>query len=195
MRFSLIGFAAVLLVSSGCFLKKDPCKDVNCNSGECVDGECVCEAGYSGPTCSTFDPCYNNPCINGDCVNGACDCDAGYEGANCGTPINSKFTGVYALSENCNGSGLKSYSVTVAPSSSSISQAKFTGLYGEAAVTLTAVIDPDGTSFSIPLQAINSFKQIQSVSASISADGSLIQIEYTVSSNVTTDYCVATLIK
>ena len=195
MRFSLIGFAVVILVGSGCFLKKDPCKDVICYNGECVDGECVCEAGYSGPNCSTFDPCYNTTCINGDCVNGTCDCDAGYEGANCGTPINSKFSGVYTLSENCVGAGLRSYAVTVTPSSSSILQAKFTGLYGEAGVILTAIIDPNGTSFSIPLQALNSVKQIESFSGSISADGTLIEVEYAVYSNVTTDNCVATLIK
>jgi hypothetical protein len=31
----------------------DLCKDVNCNFGTCVEGDCVCQAGYSGTNCAT----------------------------------------------------------------------------------------------------------------------------------------------
>ena len=41
-------FLATLLFA-GC---KDECKDVTCVKGACVDGNCVCDAGYSGTDCS-----------------------------------------------------------------------------------------------------------------------------------------------
>lgn len=50
---SFFGFAAVLaLTLTSC---ADACKDVNCNTpnGECVDGDCVCTAGWEGTDCST----------------------------------------------------------------------------------------------------------------------------------------------
>jgi hypothetical protein len=37
----------------------DPCDSIVCqNNGECVDGTCICELGYTGPDCSIFDPRY-----------------------------------------------------------------------------------------------------------------------------------------
>ena len=30
---------------------KDPCEDVNCNNGDCIDGVCECEDGYIGEFC------------------------------------------------------------------------------------------------------------------------------------------------
>ena len=47
--------ALPLLLSTAAFLggcKKDPCKDVTCqNGGSCVDGSCVCPAGFEGTNC------------------------------------------------------------------------------------------------------------------------------------------------
>ena len=37
------------LTLTGC---KDECKDVTCVQGACVDGNCVCDAGYEGSDCS-----------------------------------------------------------------------------------------------------------------------------------------------
>lgn len=31
----------------------DACKDVNCNNGTCVTGDCVCDTGYEGTNCQT----------------------------------------------------------------------------------------------------------------------------------------------
>ncbi len=48
---SFFGFAAAMsLTLTSC---ADPCKDVNCNNGECVEGDCVCEAGWEGSDCLT----------------------------------------------------------------------------------------------------------------------------------------------
>ncbi len=88
----------VLLVSqSAC--KKDPCKDLNCVNGDCVensngDASCLCDAGFYGEFCQNVDPCHsiNNPCQNGGtCSNNngvaSCDCPVGYTGASCETVI------------------------------------------------------------------------------------------------------------
>ncbi len=48
---SFFGFAAALsLTLTSC---ADPCKDVNCNNGECVEGDCVCNGGWEGSDCLT----------------------------------------------------------------------------------------------------------------------------------------------
>lgn len=51
--FQILGVAAIAslgLVSCD----TDLCKDVDCGMyGECVDGDCVCEAGYTGASCDT----------------------------------------------------------------------------------------------------------------------------------------------
>lgn len=31
----------------------DPCKDVDCNNGNCDEGICICEDGYGGDSCDT----------------------------------------------------------------------------------------------------------------------------------------------
>lgn len=47
---------------SGFMACNNPCKDVTCNNGECVDdGECVCDSGYEGDNCETS----NNSKFNG----------------------------------------------------------------------------------------------------------------------------------
>ena len=46
---SFLGFATVLSLSlTSC---ADPCKDVDCNNGECVEGNCICDDGYEGTNC------------------------------------------------------------------------------------------------------------------------------------------------
>jgi hypothetical protein len=52
MKFGFIGAFAIAtaIFFAGC---TDPCKDVVCNNGECVEGDCVCDAGYEGVDCAT----------------------------------------------------------------------------------------------------------------------------------------------
>ena len=51
MKFGFIGALAIAtsMFFAGC---TDLCKDVNCNNGECVEGDCVCDAGYETDDCS-----------------------------------------------------------------------------------------------------------------------------------------------
>ena len=50
MKFGFFGAMAlsVALSFAGC---TDPCKDVVCNNGTCVDGDCECDNGYEGVDC------------------------------------------------------------------------------------------------------------------------------------------------
>ncbi len=45
--FGALAIAATMFVT-GC---TDPCKDVVCVQGECLEGDCVCDAGYEGLDC------------------------------------------------------------------------------------------------------------------------------------------------
>jgi hypothetical protein len=51
--FQILGVVAVSVISfNSC--TTDACKDVDCGlNGECVDGDCVCDAGYEGVNCET----------------------------------------------------------------------------------------------------------------------------------------------
>ena len=76
----------------------DPCAGVDCGvNGECVDGTCDCEEGYSGANCEIFDPCFSIDCgANGTCVDGTCDCEDGYYGDNCELLIQDRFVGTWS---------------------------------------------------------------------------------------------------
>ena len=67
---------------------KAPCvMDVTCasKSGSCSKGRCVCQEGYTGPSCNTtVTDCENKCGINGACtVTGACACMNNAIGAQC----------------------------------------------------------------------------------------------------------------
>ncbi|XP_063077841.1 hyaluronan-binding protein 2-like [Engraulis encrasicolus] len=74
----------------------NPCKKVNCGSGECVLTstapfyECVCKPPFRPPNCRKAAACKTNPCLNGgSCQKGrtrsqfTCLCPAGYSGKLC----------------------------------------------------------------------------------------------------------------
>jgi hypothetical protein len=77
-----------ILMFSSC--DSDPCKDVNCGNGTCIEGTCDCDEGWGGENCD-IDLCAD--CENGDCTTGDCNCFEGYEGDNCETEIREKFIG------------------------------------------------------------------------------------------------------
>ncbi|XP_018574078.1 fibrillin-2-like [Anoplophora glabripennis] len=62
-----------------------PCRAICMNGGSCVDGKCVCEAGYTGEFCTEpicLDPCKNGGrCIGPD----RCACVYGFSGNHCET--------------------------------------------------------------------------------------------------------------
>lgn len=50
----ILGVAAIATIGMvSC--DTDPCKDVDCGLyGDCVEGDCVCDAGYEGSACATL---------------------------------------------------------------------------------------------------------------------------------------------
>lgn len=82
----LLPVIAVLFIAAIYSCKQNKCEGVVCsNNGSCKDGECVCPAAWSGPTCNLHsNPCDTTPCYNGgSCVNGTCSCPAHTSGADC----------------------------------------------------------------------------------------------------------------
>ena len=70
-----------------------PCGgDLSCSErGTCVDGTCVCDAGYVGPSCETRVSIVQRACLNhcnqhGACLNGTCICDVAWDGPDCSYP-------------------------------------------------------------------------------------------------------------
>lgn len=81
IKILIFFFAITIFTLNSC---KDKCKDVNCNTGTCVDGDCVCPDNYYGEFCEIHDPCLGKNCLNGGtCVDGTCNCPEGYTGTNC----------------------------------------------------------------------------------------------------------------
>ena len=74
------------------FRVTDSCYEIECGRNErCVDGECVCEPGYTGPDCLT-DVCDGIDCSgNGICIAAGnsyqCSCEPLYTGELCDTRI------------------------------------------------------------------------------------------------------------
>ena len=95
MKRNLAYFASIMMLAigfafTGC--NTDACKDVECGDfGTCLEGDCVCDAGYEGTDCATLSK----------------DKFLGTSGA----------AATYAVSDNCTGSGAATYTVVMSPSS------------------------------------------------------------------------------
>jgi len=94
--FTVVMLAAASILTSGCVISTDPCKNVDCDGyGVCIevggDAQCDCNDNYrpEGLHC-IWDPCYGEDCgPHGECIEensqAVCDCDDNYiaEGMNC----------------------------------------------------------------------------------------------------------------
>ena len=125
MKF-LKSFFVVLLFGLliGCWTD-DPCSDLECGPGECIQGLCDCPDGFIGVNCE-IELCYGIPCINGECDhqtktcicktnyygeecnilcangefdNGFCHCSVGYEGIACEIESRDRFLGWWGCEE------------------------------------------------------------------------------------------------
>ncbi|KAI4890688.1 hypothetical protein NFI96_033746 [Prochilodus magdalenae] len=70
------------------------CHPEDCSQhGVCVDGQCQCQPGWTGPTCANL-TCQPAACgEHGMCTPDGCVCDAGWMGANCSQECGAGFYG------------------------------------------------------------------------------------------------------
>lgn len=81
------------------------CDICACNHGTCNDtisgsGECTCDQGFAGPTCS--ERTCNPGCVNGVCTDGTCSCDPGFKEPNCAECLPDHFGSSCEQCPNCN---------------------------------------------------------------------------------------------
>lgn len=139
-------------------------------------------------------------CQNGTCQNGNCVCATGYEGSNCTTPWNAKFSGTFSMNESCTNSGQAGpYGVALAAITNSPTEFNMTGLWESPASTIIATIGGSGQTFTAARQSLSgSSFDIEVTSGTISANGSTINISYTMyqsGNSFVIDQCSGTLTK
>ena len=200
-RLSIASFVLLLSIAvslqlfySSC--KKDVCETLKCwNGGTCVDGACICAAGWEGDICTTpvvnADPCLNVDCQNGGtCVDGTCNCASGYEGTNCETEMRSKFVRTWAANDNCSLSGASSYSLIVTNGSNInlITIANFNNEF----TTVNATVS--GNNITIPNQFQTSGLTTYSINGSGIFNNNSVSLSYTIinTSTFDTNTCTAT---
>lgn len=191
-QFALLFLFGLLSMAilPGC---KDECKKVDCVNGACVEGNCLCNAGWTGTHCDQVDKCYQRTCINGYCADGSCVCDALYEDNTCSSPVNQKFIGNWAVNETCTLSGSNGYSVIVAGVVGSLDHFRIANIWAQG--TVNAIVGSDYHTFTVAKQAVGAGYQIGSTSATISTDGRTIAIAYNVydaNTNALIESCTAT---
>ena len=123
--FQLFFLVLLLGLHIGCE-PGDPCIDVECGPGDCVEGICDCPCGFSGVNCEIEDLCSGvvccngicdpqtescncNPnfyglscnvyCVNGEFANGRCNCSEGYEGFACDIESRNGFLGWWSCEQ------------------------------------------------------------------------------------------------
>jgi hypothetical protein len=144
------------------------------------------------------DACQDVQCVNGTCSDGECTCATGYSGPNCEAAINSRFDGVFALTQNCLIPGNATDTVTLAPKTSGPGDFTILGLWGAPQNLITALIDDNGTSFVVERQAIVTGYEVSALVGTISSDGNTVNLTYSIyetGDSTAMDQCTATMQK
>jgi hypothetical protein len=100
-------------------------------------------------------PCENVVCLNGGtCNDGVCYCANGYEGINCNLKWNDRYTGNYKVSDNCYTGSNGFYTINILPNPSFPQKIRIQNMGTLCpGLIFDAVINPEKTTFEIPLQA------------------------------------------
>ncbi|MCC6577179.1 MAG: hypothetical protein IT228_07545 [Flavobacteriales bacterium] len=133
------------------------------------------------------DKCKDKNCGNGSCVDGSCVCNTGYEGSECGTEKRSKFLGSWSATENCT-SGNYSWTMTSTASSQGITAIIFNNFAGFNGINVSATVNSNGTSLTIPNQTLSG----ATFSGSAQITGNIMTLTYSLTSQGQTDNCTAT---
>lgn len=138
-----------------------------------------------GMTSCEVDPCNDVTCDNGGtCVDGDCVCATGYEGTDCSTLVRAKFIGNYNTNETCD-SGADSYAVSVTAGSSD-TEVEISNLYAAGLFT-TGTVNANG-SITIANQVFGN----GTISGTITENGGVLTITYTVAVAGQSDTCTMT---
>lgn len=99
-------------------------------------------------------PCENVVCLNGGvCDDGLCQCPLGYEGVKCETLWSTRYEGSFTASDECYTGPGAFYDVTISPHATIAQRIQFNTLGTQCAgVAVDAEINPEKTSFLIPMQ-------------------------------------------
>ena len=170
MKNMKFGFVGALAIATAMFFagSSDPCKDITCANGDCVEGVCVCDAGYEGLSCETaFNAAYTGTySLTESCTaSGAAGPYSVTVAPKSSSTFDVTFVGLWEVPSNI---------VT-------------------AKVSTTA-----STSFSIERQTITTGFEIEATGGSISADGKTINLTYKIyatGATTVSDQCTATLTK
>jgi len=115
----------------------------------------ACEKDATKNSTTNLQSCNNVICLNGGtCSDGQCNCPVGYEGLKCETRWSDKFIGNYLAQDECFvGTTSPYYTVSI---SSEVDYANKIRIYNLGtnctAQNISAIINPEKTSFTIPLQ-------------------------------------------
>ncbi|MFN8394054.1 MAG: hypothetical protein U0176_05205 [Bacteroidia bacterium] len=175
--------AMLVFVGMGC---KNECKKVDCVNGACVEGNCLCNAGWVGVHCDEVDQCYRRSCNNGYCADGSCVCDPYWGGSNCATPVNQLIAGNgwRLIDSSITTHLVADYQVGIIPDQDHVDQFVISNLYSDE-LTIRAYLARDNHSFSFPRQLVyvydpSPYYDAESVQCSMSDDYRTGYIRYNV---------------
>lgn len=162
---------ALTLLAAATFTscEQDPCKDVVCgDQGQCVEGTCVCNAGYEKGATTNL----------------------------CDTEQRAKFLGTFAVSDVCSNSGNSDYNVTISAGTAGITEVRVTNFYG--LFTSAVVATVDGNTITIARQQPdndNIFVEGTGTISGTTITFSYAISDETDSANIVTDSCTASWVK
>lgn len=171
---------ALTLLAAATFTscEQDPCKDVVCgDQGQCVEGTCVCNAGYEKDA--------NNLCNTEQRTK--------FLKQNANGTVSAQ---TYVVSDVCSNSGTSDYNTTISAGTASITEVRVTNFYG--LFTNAVVATVDGNTITIARQQPDNDSIYVVGSGTIS--GTTITFSYSISdetdsANIVTDSCTATWVK
>ncbi len=192
---TLLAFFALAPIT-GCTPKKDGDLIKHCDNLVKDEDETGIDCGGSCNPCVL--PCDTIVCQNGGtCNNGNCNCPAGYTGNRCQTEVRSAYTGSYLT----NGTGVETpggatvitftnFQVAVTPVAGNVNSLMLTMGTGSI-INLSALLQSNNTSFTIPPQVQGIYTYQGSGSFTINSADTIIAFNFTEAKTASPDTSIA----